>query len=209
MNLSSRSTLMVLTHATLMSWLPGQLLGRRLTTANMFKMGRLFAELHAHGHSWTPPSAFSRRRFDRVLTAASQMYGSRSPTTTRCALMTSPSSRMFTSVSMPPTPHSIRAISVSSTPTCTTTTSRSTGASCARSTSRTRCGVTGFVTSRWRCSTSGTKSTRQPMTACSTHSTADTPPRSSWPNGDLTLFQLGRYIWRLNWVARHQSDAHR
>ncbi len=29
---------------------------------------------------------------------------------------------------------------------------------------------------------------------------------SSWPNGDLTLFQLGRYIWRLNWVARHQSD---
>ena len=54
-------------HATLMSWLPGQLLGRRLTAANMFKMGRLFAELHAHGQSWTPPPAFSRRRFDRVL----------------------------------------------------------------------------------------------------------------------------------------------
>ena len=25
--------------------------------------------------------------------------------------------------------------------------------------------------------------------------------------GDLTLFQLGRYIWRLNWVARHRSDG--
>jgi len=29
---------------------------------------------------------------------------------------------------------------------------------------------------------------------------------SSWPDGDLTMFQLGRYVWRLNWVARHRSD---
>ena len=54
-------------HATLMSWLPGQLLGRHLTEPNLFRMGELFAALHAHGLEWERPVDFSQRRFDRIL----------------------------------------------------------------------------------------------------------------------------------------------
>jgi Ser/Thr protein kinase RdoA (MazF antagonist) len=46
------------THVTLMDWLPGRLLG---------KMGALFAALHAHAANWQPPAGFSQRRFERFL----------------------------------------------------------------------------------------------------------------------------------------------
>ena len=54
-------------HATLMSWLPGRLLGHYLTDHNLAKMGALFAELHAHGAAWTPPPGFTTRRFEHWL----------------------------------------------------------------------------------------------------------------------------------------------
>ncbi|HNS51474.1 MAG TPA: phosphotransferase [Anaerolineae bacterium] len=54
-------------NATLMSWLPGRLLGHYLTERNLEKMGALFAELHHHGGAWTPPAGFTTRRFDHWL----------------------------------------------------------------------------------------------------------------------------------------------
>jgi Ser/Thr protein kinase RdoA (MazF antagonist) len=49
---------------TLMRWAPGRLLGHYLTAPNLEKMGRLFAELHMHGASWQPPEGFTQRRFE-------------------------------------------------------------------------------------------------------------------------------------------------
>lgn len=54
-------------HALLMTWQPGMLLGKRLTEANLEKMGTLFGQLHLHGSSWQPPTDFSPRRFDQFL----------------------------------------------------------------------------------------------------------------------------------------------
>ena len=54
-------------NATLMSWLPGRILGRYLSTNNIEKLGRLFAQLHEHGATWTPPSRFTKRRFEHWL----------------------------------------------------------------------------------------------------------------------------------------------
>ena len=54
-------------HALLMSWLPGTILGKRLTLENFFKMGELFGQLHLHGASWQPPAGFTTRRFDKML----------------------------------------------------------------------------------------------------------------------------------------------
>ncbi len=54
-------------NATLMSWVPGRLLGHYLTVRNLEKMGGLFAELHHHGASWVPPSGFTTRRFEHWL----------------------------------------------------------------------------------------------------------------------------------------------
>src|SRR5512142_177732 len=54
-------------NATLMSWVPGRLLGRYLTGRNLEKMGALFAELHHHGAAWVPPSGFTTRRFEHWL----------------------------------------------------------------------------------------------------------------------------------------------
>ncbi len=54
-------------HALLMSWLPGVLLGKRLTAQSVTKMGELFAKLHLHGASWQPPDGFTTRRFDQML----------------------------------------------------------------------------------------------------------------------------------------------
>jgi Ser/Thr protein kinase RdoA (MazF antagonist) len=50
----------------LMSWLPGVLLGRRLTEANLWKMGELFAHLHAQALTFHSPPGFTRRRMDSV-----------------------------------------------------------------------------------------------------------------------------------------------
>ena len=54
-------------NATLMTWLPGQLLGKRLDAFNILKMGELFGHMHAHGKEWQPPGGFTTRVFDRFL----------------------------------------------------------------------------------------------------------------------------------------------
>lgn len=54
-------------HAVLMSWLPGVLLGKRLTGKNITKMGELFAKLHQHGANWQPPEGFTAKKFDQYL----------------------------------------------------------------------------------------------------------------------------------------------
>jgi Ser/Thr protein kinase RdoA (MazF antagonist) len=51
----------------LMSWVPGKLLGRDLTERSLEKMGALFAELHQHGAAWNPPAGFTTRRFEHWL----------------------------------------------------------------------------------------------------------------------------------------------
>ncbi len=51
-------------NTSLMSWVPGRLLGHYLTARNLEKMGELFAELHFHGAAWTPPAGFTTRRFE-------------------------------------------------------------------------------------------------------------------------------------------------
>ncbi|MBN1661468.1 MAG: phosphotransferase [Anaerolineae bacterium] len=59
-------------HVSLMSWVPGRLLGRYLTERNLEKMGALFAELHHHGATWTPPAGFTTRRFEHWLSRGEQ-----------------------------------------------------------------------------------------------------------------------------------------
>ena len=54
-------------NATLMSWVPGRLLGSYLTERNLENMGTLFAELHHHGAAWVPPTGFTIRRFEHWL----------------------------------------------------------------------------------------------------------------------------------------------
>jgi Ser/Thr protein kinase RdoA (MazF antagonist) len=53
--------------AVLMTWLPGTLLGKRLTDPNLFKMGELFGKLHLHGKTWQPPAGFAAQKFDRFM----------------------------------------------------------------------------------------------------------------------------------------------
>jgi Ser/Thr protein kinase RdoA (MazF antagonist) len=54
-------------NATLMTWVPGRLLGRYLNRANLAKMGELFAALHDHGIAWKRPADFTTRRFEHWL----------------------------------------------------------------------------------------------------------------------------------------------
>ena len=54
-------------NATLMRWAPGRLLGKYLTPPNLAKMGALFASLHIHGAAWKPPAGFTTRRFEHWL----------------------------------------------------------------------------------------------------------------------------------------------
>ncbi len=54
-------------HALLMRWLPGTLLGKRLTEPNVVKMGELFGQLHLHAGAWQPPQGFTTRRFDKMI----------------------------------------------------------------------------------------------------------------------------------------------
>jgi Ser/Thr protein kinase RdoA (MazF antagonist) len=54
-------------NAMLMTWVPGRLLGRFLNEPNLEKLGALFAELHHHGATWRPPEGFTSRRFDHWL----------------------------------------------------------------------------------------------------------------------------------------------
>jgi len=50
----------------LMSWLPGRLLGARLTEANLAKMGALMARLQQHGAAFHPGDGFTRRRMNAI-----------------------------------------------------------------------------------------------------------------------------------------------
>ena len=54
-------------NASLMTWVPGRCLGGYLTESNVSKMGALFATLHAHGRRWARPAGFTTRRFDHWL----------------------------------------------------------------------------------------------------------------------------------------------
>lgn len=54
-------------NVSLMTWVPGRSLGNFLTAGNLEKMGALFTVLHNHGESWRRPPGFTERRFDRWL----------------------------------------------------------------------------------------------------------------------------------------------
>lgn len=54
-------------YGTLMTWLPGRLLAHALAPANLAAFGALFAQLHQHGAAWQPPADFSTRRFAAFL----------------------------------------------------------------------------------------------------------------------------------------------
>ena len=54
-------------YATLMTWVEGRSLVHHLDEANLAKLGQLFASLHLHGQAWTPPAGFSQRRFEAFL----------------------------------------------------------------------------------------------------------------------------------------------
>jgi Ser/Thr protein kinase RdoA (MazF antagonist) len=54
-------------HATLMTWVDGRLLAHHLDDVNVARLGELFARLHAHGKAWTPPAGFTDRRFEAFL----------------------------------------------------------------------------------------------------------------------------------------------
>ena len=53
--------------ALLMTWLPGMLLGHRLNTMNIRKMGTLFGSLHRHASDWDLPKDFPDARFTGFL----------------------------------------------------------------------------------------------------------------------------------------------
>lgn len=50
----------------LMSWVPGVPLGKRLDETNLFRMGVLFARMHAQGASFVPPPGFTQRVMDGI-----------------------------------------------------------------------------------------------------------------------------------------------
>jgi Ser/Thr protein kinase RdoA (MazF antagonist) len=54
-------------NTSLMNWVPGRSLRHYLSERNLEKMGALFAELHLHAASWTPPIGFTTRRFEHWL----------------------------------------------------------------------------------------------------------------------------------------------
>ena len=58
----------------LMTWLPGRLLGHHLNPTNLARHGALFAELHHHGGTWTPPAGFTQRRFEHWLSRGEENH---------------------------------------------------------------------------------------------------------------------------------------
>lgn len=193
-------------HAMLMSWLPGQLLGRHLTTANLFKMGSLFAALHDHGHNWTPPEAFSRRHFDRVLSRDE------------------PNVWQSIAEHHDVSAHDVTVIAsvherVDAAYTCLDTNDlRVIHADLHHDNIKVHSGVLcpfDFEDTVWGYRIHDIAMAMLDLWDEVSPSTYDRlldafhrgyTTTSGWPNGDLTIFQLGRYIWRLNWVARHRSE---
>jgi len=54
-------------HATLLSWVDGGSLAHHRDETNLARLGALFARLHLHAHAWSPPAGFSERRFEAFL----------------------------------------------------------------------------------------------------------------------------------------------
>lgn len=54
-------------YASLLTWVDGKLLAHYLSPDNLERMGMLFAQMHIHGKSWKPPAGFSTRRFEAFL----------------------------------------------------------------------------------------------------------------------------------------------
>jgi Ser/Thr protein kinase RdoA (MazF antagonist) len=52
--------------ALLTSWHPGRLPAGRLSEPTVMAMGELFARLHLHAATWSPPPEFTKRVFNRV-----------------------------------------------------------------------------------------------------------------------------------------------
>jgi len=50
----------------LLSWIPGTILGKQLSEANLYRMGILFARLHAHAAGFLPPPGFTQRKMDSL-----------------------------------------------------------------------------------------------------------------------------------------------
>lgn len=194
------------THACLTSWLPGPLLGRQLTPINLFRMGELFAMLHAHGREWSPPAGFSERRFDRVLSrdepdawrSLAEQHGA---TDGDIAVIADVHRRVDTAYAALD-PSDLRVIhgdlhhdniKVHA------------GALCPFD----------FEDTVW-----GYRIHDIAMAMLDLWDDTDPPTydrlfdafqrgytaTAQWPDGDLIVFQLGRYVWRLNWVARNQGD---
>ena len=53
-------------YVTVMSWLSGVPMEQHLSERNLEKLGELFAALHVQGAKWNPPGDFTIRRFDRI-----------------------------------------------------------------------------------------------------------------------------------------------
>jgi Ser/Thr protein kinase RdoA (MazF antagonist) len=192
-------------HATLMSWLPGRSLGRYLTAVNLFKMGELFALLHTHGHRWSPPDGFSRRRFDRVLSRgepdvwqAAAEHHDVSPDDVETIMDLH--RRVDAAYGMLDS-RDLRVIH----------------GDLHHDNIKVHAGVLcpfDFEDTVWGFRIHDIAMAMLDLWDAVDPQTYDRlfdafhrgyTTALSWPEGDLTLFQLGRYVWRLNWVARHQS----
>jgi Ser/Thr protein kinase RdoA (MazF antagonist) len=62
-------------YATLMTWINGRLLGHYLTSANLERMGELFARLHIHGKRWLPLSEFTGGSRKSMVISTAVIYG--------------------------------------------------------------------------------------------------------------------------------------
>jgi Ser/Thr protein kinase RdoA (MazF antagonist) len=188
-------------HATLMTWLPGRLLGRSLTVPNLRKMGELFATLHAHGRDWSPPATFSAKRFDRVLSRSEpnvwqSVAEAAGASTDDVAVIRDVHDRVDTAYASLD-PLDLRVIH----------------GDLHHDNIKTHAGL--LCPFDFEDTVRGYRIHDIAMAMLDLWDVVDpvTYDRlldafhdgytrtTSWPTDDLTLFQLGRYVWRLNWVA--------
>lgn len=193
-------------HVMLMSWLPGRLLGRQLTPANLFKMGVLFAQLHRHSGGWTPHSTFPQRRFDQIFSrgeaeiwqAAAERAG---VARDDIALIGHVCGRVNTAyAALDPADRRVihgdlhhDNVKVER------------GELCPFDFEDTVWGyrihdIAMALLDLW----DEVGAAAYDRLLGSFHRGYTT--LEHWPDGDLTLFQLGRYVWRLNWTATHRSE---
>jgi len=190
--------------ATLMTWLPGSALGRSLTAPNLFKMGELFAALHAHGSRWMPPPDFAPKCFDRVFSrgepdswrSIAEAAGASAADLTVIADVHTQVDAAYADLD----PAERRVIH------------GDLHHDNIKLHERTLCPfdfedtISGFpihdiamaMLDLWDVVAPATYD--RLLDAFQRGYTMTLP----WPDGDLTTFQLGRYVWRLNWTARHR-----